>query len=220
MLTLWPSVQFLGYSSAHPLPLPPPERPPGLKLLEIGYNAEPISEALQWLIPNHTLRCLKAKGGVGGTTRPLLIREGEYLRSVRFLLLEPISASLLALCPNLEELDINRIVPPAADPTGIFKPIPKSIQHLRVRDPIRRISSVLPLVSHLPNLRVLTLPVFREEDLIREDCREEWEKIKRVCLERGIFLVNDPSAIGLEDDAVMVERFPRGRSASNFRFMN
>jgi hypothetical protein len=180
----------LTYNSAHPLPLPPPERPPGLQLVEICYNAEPIIEALQWLVPDHTLRIVNAKAGIGTTIRPLFMREGKYLRSVRFLLLNPTAASLLALCPNLEELDINGIVPLPLFLEEIVESIPPSIQHLRVRAS-RHPSPVLAVITRLTNLQILTLPRFDEEEMVQNGRLEVWEEIERVCTERSISIVRD-----------------------------
>jgi hypothetical protein len=192
-LTLWPSIEFLTIASVSLRALPLTQ--PTFHLKQLTYNDPPSLEALTWLVPNHTLRYLHLTAGFDQyegdkeISYAFLQREGAYLRSLRLYSIEGPNLGLLALCPNLEELDVEYM--DLGVPGGVLEVLPRGLEHLHVRNITAWGSVALrDMVRVLPRLRVLTVPDGAKLDLARH-----WvnviplEMFERECGLRGVEVV-------------------------------
>lgn len=156
LLDLWPTIQFLYIGN--PIACEPPPQRPNFTLYEIGYIKPPTTNVLKWLIPEHSLRVVYLQDdNTESDTTKLFNREGPHILSVRIQTYTLFSASLVSRCPRLKELNMGPL--PKELTEDMNGTIPRSLEHLRIREDPDSIAVILKVLDGLPALRVITLPI-------------------------------------------------------------
>lgn len=210
------------------------QRPPArVALYDLALSRIPQPAVLAWLLGSSvsSLHVLDLREVPGIAARETLGVHAPHLRSLRLLHYNLDSAAFLRQCTRLEEFviyNIPVIVPLAPE-------LPSSIEHLSFRNPIHTfrdtLRSILDAIKVLPKLRILTCD--KNSERLRE-----FAMLKTICAERGVEVVisevpfwvvscvveqgkvSDSIANSRQyEDPILVGRFPRRRSVSNFGLM-
>ena len=232
LIDLWPNIQFLTIGAE--IIASPPSDPPKIKLYELMLLRSLIPPAsLEWLLSEseNTLKVFELRDLPGQQMKSILAKHGPHLRSLRLLHYNKDSADLLRLCTQLEEFVIYRI----PDVVHI-QTLPTTIEHFSIRNSGTGNKSykaeIISLMGKLPKLRVVTCDA-------RAVDHYGFTALKNACDAKGAelqfrswpwwivsffflsIMYERKLLIKLKnEDPVMVKKFPRLRSVSNFKLMN
>ncbi|KDQ62370.1 hypothetical protein JAAARDRAFT_149190 [Jaapia argillacea MUCL 33604] len=211
LISLWPSIQFLRIGSE--FVASPPPYPSNLALYELALHRLPSPEIVTWLLASSkdTLRIFDCRDILSHGLTSILSPYAPSLRSVRLLRYSEQTANFLSLCINLEEFAVYHI--PLV--TG-FKNLPQSIEHFVFLNPTWSGSHTLqPVIAAVKSLQKLHTVTCDEDSA----SHRHFPELVAECEGRGIGLKSDALPLWRYDDAVMVNKFPRGRSVANWVLM-
>ncbi|OJA10581.1 hypothetical protein AZE42_04640 [Rhizopogon vesiculosus] len=236
LLRIWPNIQFLKVGSRIrtlprcTTPSPPLERNTEdagelrqrngaeVCLYDLVISIFPAPKVLSWLLASSadSLRILELRQLPCLTERNILARHAPQLRLLRLWCYNDDSVALLRMCTALEELVLYGLEPSPCRP--LVPNLPPTIEHFAfgIRD-YHSCISLQPSISAVdahPNLKVLT---FNKDPRQRfQDC----ETLEAKCGMKGIEVVISSMPCWVYEEPIMVDRFPRARSVSNFTAMS
>ncbi|KAG1731625.1 uncharacterized protein EDB91DRAFT_1058584 [Suillus paluster] len=184
-------------------------------LYDLALSRFPTPEVLTWLLASSTdsLRILELRDIPGPTQRNILSLHAPRLRSLRLAHYNIHSAALLRMCTALEELVLYHV--PTHFP--LVPDLPPTIEHLSFRNPNHTyrntLQPIITAVDALPKLRVLTCDRNAEQLVV------DYEILKAKCRMKGAKVIVADMPFWVYEDPVIVHRFPRTRSVSNFDAM-
>ncbi|KAG1730308.1 hypothetical protein EDB19DRAFT_1740754 [Suillus lakei] len=184
-------------------------------LYELALSRLPTPDVLNWLLESSadSLRILELRDTPGPVHRNIISPHAPRLRSLRLAQYNNYSAALLRMCTALEELVIYHV--PTRFP--LAPDLPPTIEHLSFRNPNHTLrhtlQPIIEAVDALPNLKVLTC------DKNAEQLVADYETLKAKCRMKGAEVIVSEMPFWMYEDPVMVHRFPRTRSVSNFDAM-
>ncbi|KAH7885019.1 hypothetical protein F5I97DRAFT_1320968 [Phlebopus sp. FC_14] len=232
LLDIWPSIRFLSIgteivawpwrtlrNSSDTAVRLEARQGARVALYELVLSRTPSLNVLRWILASSStsLRILDLREFPGAGTREILQLHAPLLRSLRLLHYNTFAAAFLRLCTGLEELVVYQI-PLTIVTFGTFSnDIPRSIEHLSFRNPpwapTHTLRPILEAVDVLPKLRTLTCD--RESERL-----EEFAILQSKCMQKGVEITVSSEPLWVPEDPVVVKRFPRKRSVSNFRLMS
>ncbi|KAG2133285.1 hypothetical protein DEU56DRAFT_810758 [Suillus clintonianus] len=184
-------------------------------LYDLALSRFPTPDVLTWLLESSadSLRILELRDIPGPAQRNILSLHAPRLRSLRLAHYNTYSAALLRMCTALEELVIYHV--PTHFP--LAPDLPPTIEHLSFRNPNHTyrntLQPIIEAVDALPKLKVLTC------DKNAEQLVMDYEILKAKCRMKGAEVIVSDMPFWVYEDPVMVHRFPRTRSVSNFDAM-
>ncbi|KAH9947596.1 hypothetical protein B0H21DRAFT_807153 [Amylocystis lapponica] len=212
LLEVWPTVQFLRLGTE--LNATPPRAPAPIKLYELVLHRTPSQEILEWLLSasESSLQIADFRDVPGPLFDDLLRLHGPHLRSLRLMRYSARAAAVIKHCPNLEELILFQLS------TFLdLARLPQTLEHLGFRNYTWSASpslhTIITAIDSLPRLRIVTCDPHTEQHV-------DYPALRAKCLERGVELLADALPIWMKEDPVVVHRFPRRKSVSNFARMN
>ncbi|EPQ54617.1 hypothetical protein GLOTRDRAFT_43638, partial [Gloeophyllum trabeum ATCC 11539] len=213
LLAVWPSVKFLHLSSE--LIASPPDEPPGFSLYELTLSRNVPQEITTWFLTRSeaSLQILTLRELPGPDLVNTLSRHGPRIRSIRFFDYGKRTAALVRACSNLQEVVLYKLA------SVRDLDLPPSVEHLSFRTPFWEKTpkhALRPILEVIPTLPALWL-VTGDQDIRGY---EEWPLLQHMCEERGVTLASDGLSALLPEDPILPDKFPRGRSVSNFRYIN
>ncbi|KAI0755001.1 hypothetical protein C8Q80DRAFT_1142354 [Daedaleopsis nitida] len=211
LLSVWPSIEFLfiGVEIAAPIPRWLPE----CRLYQLTLMRTPRPAIMSWLLSSsmQSLRIVSFRDAPGRELDPLFEEFGPRLRSLRLMNYSLRAASVLKMCPNLEEFVLVQL-------STLFEleNLPPSLEHLNCRNlpsEDQSLASVVRAVDRLPRLRVVTCAKEAQAE-------ETFEEMERICAHKNIELHVDETPFWVPEEPVYVDKFPRSRSVASFALMN
>ncbi|KAJ3530560.1 hypothetical protein NMY22_g8519 [Coprinellus aureogranulatus] len=217
LITTLPTLEFLVIDCE--VGLPPKEGAEcKAQLYELRLTRNLRTEFLEWLLQasKGSLQILELRDLPGRTTRDILRPYCDTIRSLRLMPFNQISAEIVTMCTQLEELRLMGI--PNVFP--LPKVLPSTLHHLEIvlmtvvteRTRLRPITEVVK--SHA-GLRLLTI---RTSSLV--ETVVDFAALEEACREHGVKLDIDKAGFWPLETLVKTRSFPRRRSVSNFNRMN